>query len=106
MTAAIPTPTPAPDPGARFDRTILDIAIQVEAAENNIKQAILSAAESGNTDAVLRIMRLWLARPATEVLAATNLSTSSATCLALTPAPEVGLTNPLPGGQSPPPGRG
>lgn len=52
----------------RLARTVLQIAGEVEADEQRVKEAILSAAEAGDSDTVARIMRRWMRRPVREVV--------------------------------------
>ena len=55
--------------GSQFARSVLNIAAEVEAAENEIKNEILRAARVGDTAAVITIVTRWQTLPATEVLA-------------------------------------
>lgn len=48
--------------------SVLVAAQEVEAAEREIKDAILKAAEAGDCAKVLDITRRWLTNPAAEVL--------------------------------------
>ena len=49
-------------------RMVLEMAGELEADEKLIKEAILAAAESGNTDEVASIVRRWLALPIRDVV--------------------------------------
>jgi hypothetical protein len=51
-----------------FARQVLDVAAQVEAAENNIKDALMAAARAGDTARVIEILTRWKSLPACEVL--------------------------------------
>jgi hypothetical protein len=51
-------------------RSILGIAADVEAAETAIKQAIITAANAGDTARVTDIVTRWMTMPAVEVLGA------------------------------------
>ena len=50
-------------------RIVLEIASAIEADEERIKTAILSAAQSGDSATVARIVRRWMDRPVREVAA-------------------------------------
>ena len=54
---------------ATFAKSLLAAAAEVEAAETNLKDAILRAAESGDIPRVAEIVRRWKDMPPTEVLA-------------------------------------
>jgi len=47
---------------------VLEMAGELEADEKLIKEAILAAAESGNTNEVASIVRRWLALPIRDVV--------------------------------------
>ena len=51
----------------RLARTVLEMAGEIEADEERIKAAILSAAQSGDSATVARIVRRWMDRPVREV---------------------------------------
>ncbi len=55
-----------------FTKSLLEAAAEVEAAELNIKQEILRAAESGDCVRVIDIVTRWLDTPPTEVLRGPN----------------------------------
>lgn len=52
-----------------FARNLLNTAANVEAAEQSIKEAILTAARAGDTARVEHIVSRWLSKPSMEVLA-------------------------------------
>jgi hypothetical protein len=47
---------------------LVDIAAEVEAAEHQIKQEILTAARAGDIARIVELVEGWLARPPVEVL--------------------------------------
>ncbi len=49
---------------------LVDLAEEVHRAEERIKQEILDAAERGDNQRVVELMRRWMTLPVTEVLAA------------------------------------
>lgn len=51
----------------RLARTVLEMAGEIEADEQRIKAAILSAAKLGDSVTVARIVRRWMNRPVREV---------------------------------------
>ena len=64
-------PTTTPDGTPAFARAVLAAAAEVEAAETNIKAAILDAAKAGDCTRIIDIITRWTNGPATEVLAHT-----------------------------------
>jgi hypothetical protein len=65
----IARPTEIPDGTPAFARAVLAAAAEVEAAENNIKSAMLDAAKAGDCARIIDIITRWTNGPATEVLA-------------------------------------
>lgn len=57
-----------------YARTVLDVAAEVEAAETNIKHAILAAAQAGDCARVAEIVTRWLDTPPTQLLASMGLA--------------------------------
>ena len=53
-----------------FAKSVFDVAAEVEAAETNIKHAILAAAQAGDCARIRDIVQRWLSTPPTEVLRA------------------------------------
>jgi hypothetical protein len=51
-----------------YTKTVLDIAAEVEAAEMNIKNEILAAADAGDCARITDIVTRWLGTPPAEVL--------------------------------------
>ena len=65
----------SPEPDA-LARALLDIATEVEAAEQQLKEQILQAAADGECARVTTIVESWLTEPPTELLARTLPSSS------------------------------
>lgn len=63
------TPMQPEDAFPAFARTLLNTATDVEAAELNIKQEVLTAARAGDTARVEWIVSRWMVKPSMEVLA-------------------------------------
>lgn len=55
----------------RFAAVVLEVAIQVEAAEKELRAAILRSAEAGDQRRVLDILRHWVAHPPVRAAALT-----------------------------------
>ena len=66
-----------PDAAPVFARTVFDIAAQVEAAETQIKQALIDAARAGDCDRVIDLVTRWQTCPSCEVLAPNGLANCS-----------------------------
>ena len=54
--------------GRAFARAVLEAAAQAEAAERELKEAVLAAARAGNSALVERLVGRWLMQSASEVL--------------------------------------
>lgn len=63
----------SPTPERPSARRILELAAKVEAAEADIKAAILAAARAGDCGTVVAIMERWNSMPTGEVLAGLSL---------------------------------
>lgn len=66
--SAQPLPGAAAGQDALLARSVLALAAQVEAAELDIKRAILAAARTGDSARVELIVSRWLTLPAAQVL--------------------------------------
>jgi hypothetical protein len=62
------SPEPMPANGRAFALAVLDAAAQAEAAERQLKEAVLTAARSGNVALIERVVARWLMQSASEVL--------------------------------------
>lgn len=60
---------------AVFARAVLNAAAEVEAAETQIKDAVIAAAQAGDCDRVIDIVTRWQNMAACEVLAGKPLAT-------------------------------
>lgn len=65
--SSLPTPQSA-GAAESFARNLLSIAAEVEAAESEIKQAIVTAARAGDCSVVVDIMTAWADRPPADVV--------------------------------------
>ena len=54
----------------RLADTLIDVAAEVERDEESLKKKILDAAVQGDLSLVIRIVRLWLGAPPSDVCAA------------------------------------
>jgi hypothetical protein len=54
--------------GIAFARAVLEAAAQAEAAERQLKEAVLTAARGGNVALIERVVARWITEPAAEVI--------------------------------------